>query len=127
MKFTNKVFEKQALSLKSGLDKVPKTYNAYIIAFVACFSGVMYGFDSSSMSVFIGDDPYLHFFHYSSTVVQSFITAVVNIGAFFGSLTCAYISESFGRRLCLIICATLWIVGSILQSAAQNRTMLIVG
>lgn len=35
-----------------------KLYNAYVISIIACMGGMLFGFDISSMSAFLNDDPY---------------------------------------------------------------------
>ncbi|RKP30963.1 general substrate transporter [Metschnikowia bicuspidata] len=116
-----------ALKLREFLDKTPNTYNVYFIASISCLSGMMFGFDISSMSVFVGQEPYLRFFNNPSSEIQGFITACMSLGSFFGSLSSAFVSEPFGRRASLLVCAILWIIGSIIQSSAMNRAQLIAG
>lgn len=48
-------------------------------------------------------------------------------GSFLGSLISPNFSDAFGRKVSLHICAALWIIGAILQCAAQDQAMLIVG
>lgn len=38
--------------------KFPHVYNIYVIGFIACISGLMFGFDIASMSSMIGTDVY---------------------------------------------------------------------
>lgn len=116
-----------ALKLRNFLDRTPNTYNVYFVAAISCISGLMFGFDISSMSVFIGEDPYLNYFDYPSSTVQGFITAAMSLGSFFGSITSAFVSEPFGRRASLLICGLLWCIGAAVQSSAQNRVQLILG
>lgn len=116
-----------ALKLRNFLDRTPNTYNVYFIAAISCISGMMFGFDISSMSVFIGENPYLEYFSYPSSTMQGFITASMSLGSFFGSLCSSFISEPFGRRASLLICGFLWCVGAAIQCSAQNRAQLIIG
>lgn len=108
-------------------DKFPKIYNVYVIGAVACISGLMFGFDISSMSSMIGTDPYREFFNYPSSTAQGGITASMAGGSLLGSLVSPNFSDTFGRRFSLHVCATLWIIGAIMQCASQNQGMLIAG
>lgn len=116
-----------ALKFRNFLDKTPNTYNVYFIASISCISGMMFGFDISSMSVFVGEDPYLKFFHNPSSTIQGFITASMSLGSFFGSLSSTFVSEPFGRRASLFICGLLWVIGAAIQCSSQNRAQLIIG
>lgn len=116
-----------ALKLRRFLDRTPNTYNVYFIASISCISGMMFGFDISSMSVFVSDKPYLNYFDHPSSVMQGFITAAMSLGSFFGSLSSSFVSEPFGRRASLLICGFLWCVGAAIQCSAQNRAQLIIG
>lgn len=116
-----------ALKLRNILDRTPNTHNVYFIASISCISGMMFGFDISSMSIFVGQDPYLKFFGYPLSTMQGFITASMSLGSFFGSISSSFISEPFGRRASLLICAFLWCVGAAVQASAQNRAQLIAG
>ena len=116
-----------ALKFRNFLDKTPNTYNVYFIASIACISGMMFGFDISSMSVFIGQPPYLKFFHHPSSTMQGFITASMSLGSFFGSIASSFVSEPFGRRASLFICGLLWCIGAAIQCSSQNRAQLIIG
>lgn len=108
-------------------DKFPKIYNVYVIGMVACISGLMFGFDISSMSSMIGTNHYQEYFNYPTSTAQGGITASMAGGSFIGSLISPNFSDAFGRRFSLHMCATFWIIGAIIQSASQDQAMLIVG
>lgn len=118
-----------ALKIKKIIDVTPNTYNIYVIAFITCISGMMFGFDISSMSAFIGEDYYINYFfpNGQTSTMQGFTTASMSLGSFFGSIASAFASEPFGRRVTLLICAFFWIVGAAIQSSAQNLGQLIAG
>ncbi|SCU91562.1 LAMI_0E06392g1_1 [Lachancea mirantina] len=108
-------------------DYFPKIQNIYVIGMVACISGLMFGFDISSMSSMIGTKHYNEYFDTPNSITQGGITASMAGGSFLGSLVSSNVSDAFGRRVSLHICSALWITGAILQSASQDRAMLIVG
>ncbi|KAK6877652.1 High-affinity glucose transporter [Candida tropicalis] len=116
-----------ALKISTFLDKLPKIYNVYFIASISTIAGMMFGFDISSMSAFIGTETYMDFFNSPGSDIQGFITSSMALGSFFGSIASSFISEPFGRRLSLIICAFFWMVGAAIQSSVQNRAQLIIG
>ncbi|KAL2709791.1 High-affinity glucose transporter [Kluyveromyces marxianus] len=107
--------------------KFPQIHNIYAIGVISCISGLMFGFDISSMSSMIGTETYKKYFDHPKSITQGGITASMSGGSFLGSLLSPAISDTFGRKVSLHICAVLWIVGCILQSAAQDQPMLIAG
>ncbi|CAH03072.1 sugar porter family MFS transporter [Kluyveromyces lactis] len=107
--------------------KFPHVYNIYVIGFIACISGLMFGFDIASMSSMIGTDVYKDYFSNPDSLTYGGITASMAGGSFLGSLISPNFSDAFGRKVSLHICAALWIIGAILQCAAQDQAMLIVG
>lgn len=116
-----------AMRIKNFLDRTPNITNIYFIAMISCTSGLMFGFDISSMSAFLDQKYYLEFFHSPSSSMQGFITASMALGSFFGSLGASLISEPFGRRSSLALCSWLWMIGAAVQSSSQNRAQLIIG
>lgn len=116
-----------ALKFRRFLDKTPNITNIYFIALISCISGLMFGFDISSMSAFLDQKAYLSYFNSPSSDMQGFITASMALGSFFGALISAMVSEPFGRRASLLICSWLWMIGAAIQSSSQNRAQLIIG
>lgn len=116
-----------ALKFRNFLDKFPNTHNIFIISCVTCMSGLLFGFDISSMSAFISTVPYREFFDAPDSLLQGVITALMAIGSVFGSILAAFISEPFGRRSSLIVCGTLWIIGAIIQLSCRSVGQLIGG
>ncbi|KAF3765329.1 general substrate transporter [Cryphonectria parasitica EP155] len=115
----------------------PKVGNIYFIAATAVVGGGLFGFDISSMSAFIGEQPYACKFNTQgmdngtclgpSANVQGGITAAMPGGSWLGSLVSGFLSDRFGRKTSIQIGCVIWVIGSILCSAAQNIPMLIVG
>ena len=116
-----------ALKLRKFLDRTPNIHNVYVIASISCLSGMMFGFDISSMSAFIGIKSYADFFDSPSSTIQGFITSCMALGSFFGSIASSFVSEPFGRRASLLACAFFWVVGAAIQSSSQNRAQLMIG
>lgn len=116
-----------ALKFRSFLDRTPNLTNIYFIAMISCMAGMMFGFDISSMSAFLGTNQYQRYFNHPSSALQGFITSAMSLGSFFGSLASSFVSEPFGRRASLMICSIFWIIGAAVQSSSQNRAQLIIG
>lgn len=113
--------------LNSKLDSFHTTYNIYVIAMITTVSGMMFGFDVSSISAFISQPSYRSFFNYPNSTTQGAITASMSAGCFLGAIGSSFLSEKLGRRTTLLFCALFWVLGSVVQSSVRNLAQLIVG
>ncbi|KAL9054988.1 MAG: hypothetical protein Q9162_003843 [Coniocarpon cinnabarinum] len=59
--------------------------------------------------------------------IQGTVVAMYTLGAFFGSLSCIFISDPLGRRKTMAVGISVMIVGVILQTASYSLAQLIVG
>ena len=57
----------------------------------------------------------------------SLIVSILSAGTFFGALSAGYFNESLGRRFSIIAACAVFCFGVILQTAAVNLAMLVVG
>ncbi|THY09247.1 putative MFS monosaccharide transporter [Aureobasidium pullulans] len=106
----------------------------YVLA-AAAFStlgGMLFGYDQGVMAITLTMDQFLtQFPEISSTAVGSsfnkgLMTAMIELGAFFGAMNCGWIADKFSRKWSLFIASIIFIVGSVLQTAAVNFEMLII-
>ncbi len=89
--------------------------------------GGLFGFDISSMSGVLGTNAYKNYFGNPVSTTQGAITASMPMGSFVGSLMSSFIADRWSRKVALQISCVIWIVGSIIQCAAQNIGMLCAG
>ncbi|KAI5117681.1 hypothetical protein M0805_008460 [Coniferiporia weirii] len=101
--------------------------NPYIVGSFACIGGGLVGLDISSMSGVLNNDAYFEVFNHPGSNAQGAIVAAMPAGSFVGSLAVSHLADRFGRKMVIILSGLVWIIGSILQCAAQNRAMLVVG
>lgn len=125
--------------LSDGLDISfhRKIHNVYLTTIIAVMGGSLFGFDISSMSGFVGDNPFTEWFGVkdSSTSLgytmpslrQAGITASMAGGSFLGSLASGVTSDMLGRRTCIQLSALIWVIGAAIQCSAQNIVQLIFG
>ncbi|KAM0328598.1 hypothetical protein ACHAQA_005006 [Verticillium albo-atrum] len=104
-----------------------RIYNIYVLAAFGTIGGMLFGFDVSSMSAWIGADQYLEYFNHPSSTLQGGITASMSGGSLIGALAAGFIADPLGRKGALQVASVVWIIGSILQCSAQNVAHLIVG
>ena len=85
-----RIFSGPALKINTYLDKLPKIYNVFFIASISTIAGMMFGFDISSMSAFIGAEHYMRYFNSPGSDIQGFITSSMALGSFFGSIASSF-------------------------------------
>lgn len=124
--------------LSNGLDiSLPKKiHNVYLTTIIAVMGGSLFGFDISSMSGFVGDEPFTEWFgvidpstgsYTMPSLRQAGITASMAGGSFLGSLVSGSTSDLLGRRTCIQLSALIWVIGAAIQCSSQNIVQLIFG
>lgn len=88
---------------------------------------MLFGFDVSSMSAWIGTDQYLDYFDSPDSAKQGGITASMSAGSLVGALFAGTLADRMGRRGALQVASLVFVVGAVLQASAQNVGHLIVG
>ncbi|KEZ39832.1 hypothetical protein SAPIO_CDS8759 [Scedosporium apiospermum] len=101
--------------------------NVYVICSIAAIGGGLFGFDISSMSGVLGTQAYKRYFGNPKSYTQGGITCAMPAGSLVGALASSFIADKFSRKIALQISCVLWIIGSIIQCAAQNVGMLCAG
>jgi MFS family permease len=103
------------------------TFLNAVLASFGTIGGMLFGFDVSPMSAWIGMDQYLDYFHSPDSAQQGGITASMSAGSLVGALFAGFLADRLGRRGALQIAALVFVVGAVLQASAQNIGHLIVG
>lgn len=101
--------------------------NVYFICGFAALGGGLFGFDISSMSGVLGTQAYIRYFDNPVSYRQGGITASMPAGSLVGSLLSSFIADKYSRKVALQVSCVLWIIGAIIQCAAQNVGMLCAG
>ncbi|KAH8123484.1 general substrate transporter [Trichoderma asperelloides] len=104
-----------------------RIWNIYVLAAFGTIGGMIFGFEISSMSAWIGSDQYLEYFNHPGSAEQGGITASMSAGSFVGSLLSGWLADRLGRRLAIQIASVDWIIGAVLQCSSQNVAHLVVG
>ncbi|KAF9336757.1 hypothetical protein BG006_007534 [Podila minutissima] len=101
--------------------------NVYFLGGFATMGGMLFGFDISSMSGVVGTKRYQEYFGYPTSALQGGIVASMAAGSFLGALLAGPFGDKFSRKRTIMLAAIIWIIGSIIQCATVNVSMLIVG
>ncbi|KAF2280027.1 high affinity glucose transporter [Westerdykella ornata] len=102
-------------------------YNVYAICGFAAIGGALFGFDISSMSGVLGTNAYKNYFHNPTGYRQGGITAAMPAGSLFGALSSSFIADKLSRRTAIQVGALIWVIGAILQTAANGVALLCIG
>jgi MFS family permease len=70
---------------------------------------------------------WLNQFGHPSETIQGMVVSVFLLGAWVSSYPASWVMDQFGRRLTIFSGAVTFIVGGVLQTAAINMAMLMIG
>ncbi|KAL1625472.1 hypothetical protein SLS56_007366 [Neofusicoccum ribis] len=91
-----------------------------VVSIVATTGFLLFGYDQGVMSGIIGADPFNDYFEETkdNKTYQGFVTAIYEVGCFFGAIIMLVIGDKLGRKRGIIAGAVIMIVGVIIQVAA---------
>lgn len=98
-----------------------------VIAAFGTIGGMLFGFDVSSMSAWIGAPQYTDYFNNPSSTEQGGITASMSGGSLCGAVAAGFVADALGRKGALQVASFIWLIGAALQCSSQNVAHLIVG
>lgn len=58
---------------------------------------------------------------------KGLMTAMITLGAFLGALNQGWVADVYSRKYSIMISVVIFVIGSILQTAAVDYAMLVVG
>ncbi|CAG7981303.1 unnamed protein product [Penicillium salamii] len=101
---------------------------AVSVAALAATGSFLYGYDSGVMTDVIDSPNFLNYFGTTQTsAIVGAINSTFSGGAVIGSLQGGLTMDRFGRKATIQLGAFICLVGAILQAAAQNLAMILVG
>ncbi|KAM0194115.1 hypothetical protein ACHAPC_001209 [Botrytis cinerea] len=99
-------------------------------AVLSTVGGLLFGYDQGVVSVVLVMESFVFDFPRIGPNSRGFwkgiLTAMIELGAFFGALNQGWIADKYSRKYSIIIAVVIFIVGSVLQTAAVNFNMLVV-
>ncbi|SCU81650.1 LAME_0B08020g1_1 [Lachancea meyersii CBS 8951] len=109
---------------------VGSKFRAIAIGLFVAFGGVLFGYDTGTISGILAmqyvKDNFTDRGHFTAGET-SLITSILSAGTFCGAIFAPLVSDTLGRRLGLLISTVIFTVGVILQVAASEQNLLIVG
>lgn len=101
--------------------KGPHTSRLGIIAVVATFGGLLFGYDTGVVNGAL--EPLTHDFGLTPRT-EGLVVSFLTIGAAFGAIIGGRLSDAFGRRSNIILLATFFVVGTLACALAPNWQFL---
>ncbi|KAI1204416.1 hexose transporter [Annulohypoxylon truncatum] len=118
-------------------EEAGKAWPAIVIGFFVAFGGVLFGYDTGTISGILAMDYWQNLFStgYVNTAghkdvspsQSSAIVSILSAGTFFGALGSPLLADTIGRRLALIASSFVFIFGVILQTAATALPLFLAG
>ncbi|KAL7624577.1 hypothetical protein AAE478_006144 [Parahypoxylon ruwenzoriense] len=109
------------------------------MALIVAPSFILFGYNQAGIGGLITEDNWVKTFPEIDTVhataadvgekstLQGFVVGVFVIGALFGSLSCSYTGDRFGRRNIIFVAGICTLIGEILEASAFGLAQFIVG
>ena len=97
-------------------------------AFLASMGGFSFGYDQGVISVINVMDQFHERYPLAVTAFgKSFMTAMLELGAFIGCLFMPTLADKISRKRAIMVVAVIFNVGAIMQTAAPNYGTLVAG
>ncbi|TLD27200.1 hypothetical protein PspLS_04616 [Pyricularia sp. CBS 133598] len=103
----------------------PKVYQ-WLIGVFASLGSATYGYDLGIIAQVISAPSFIKRVGDNPAEIGG-IVSIFTGGAFFGALAAAPTADRLGRKLCIMIGATIFIAGGLLQALAQNTAYMMAG
>lgn len=109
------------------------------IALIVAPSFILFGYNQAGIGGLLSEEDWVATFPEIDTVhsegseksakstLQGFVVATFTIGALFGSLSCSYTGDRFGRRNVIFAAGVCTLVGEILEASSFSLAQFIVG
>ncbi|ROV93211.1 hypothetical protein VMCG_08692 [Cytospora schulzeri] len=102
----------------------PKVYQ-FFLALFAAFGSFLYGYDLGVIASVVASDSFVDkFLSVDSSTRSGTVVALFTAGAFFGAFAAGF-TDPLGRRGTLVLGAVLFVIGGVLQTAAEVIAMLL--
>ncbi|KAI1499004.1 putative hexose transport-related protein [Biscogniauxia marginata] len=111
----------------SGPMALVKNFKVFRIALFACIGGVLYGYnqgmfagllDMPSFKSHMGEyDP---FDDKADQTKKGWLTAILELGAWIGTLLSGFIAEAISRKYGILVAVTVFVIGVVVQATAQT-------
>ncbi|KAK5270509.1 hypothetical protein LTR99_004951 [Exophiala xenobiotica] len=107
--------------------KDPGLRKLYGMAFALFFASATTGYDGSMLNGLQILDVWQDYFHHPTGSILGLFGSIYSIGSLAGLPFAPYLSDTFGRRIAIMVGCLFLFAGVAIQSASQNFSMFIAG
>ncbi|KAI1098556.1 general substrate transporter [Jackrogersella minutella] len=111
----------------SGPMALVKNFKVFRIALFACIGGILYGYNQGMFSGVLAMPAFkTHMGEYdpfddsADQTKKGWLTAILELGAWVGTLLSGFIAESISRKYGVLVAVTVFVVGVVIQATAQS-------
>ncbi|KAM0449637.1 hypothetical protein ACHAO4_007302 [Trichoderma viride] len=116
---------RQALMGDSGARALVKNFRVFSLAAFACIGGVLYGYNQGMFSGVLAMPSFKqHMGAYdpldptASQTKKGWLTAILELGAWFGTLFSGFMAEAISRKYGIIVACCIFIIGVVVQATS---------
>ncbi|KAL7893360.1 general substrate transporter [Trichoderma sp. SZMC 28014] len=116
---------RQALMGNSGARALVKNFRVFSLAAFACIGGVLYGYNQGMFSGVLAMPSFKqHMGAYdpldanASQTKKGWLTAILELGAWFGTLFSGFMAEAISRKYGIIVACCIFIIGVVVQACS---------
>ncbi|KAK9459490.1 MFS monosaccharide transporter [Lipomyces oligophaga] len=115
-----------------GVAYLFSNWYVFVCALSSTVGGFLFGYDQGVVSItlvmsqFLKDIPDIADGHEGAGFKKGLMTALLELGAFIGAWNNGWIADKYSRKKSLVYALLVFIVGAVLQTAAQDYAMLTV-
>ncbi|KAK9458895.1 putative MFS monosaccharide transporter [Lipomyces oligophaga] len=115
-----------------GLSYIFSNWYVVMCAASSTLGGFLFGYDQGVVSItlvmdqFLVDIPEIADGHAGAGFKKGLMTALLELGAFFGAWNQGWIADKYSRKKAIVIAIFVFVIGAVLQTAAQDYAMLTV-
>ncbi|KAI2622308.1 general substrate transporter [Hypoxylon sp. NC1633] len=111
----------------SGPMALVKNFKVFRIALFACIGGILYGYNQGMFSGVLAMPAFqAHMGEYdpfddsADQTKKGWLTAILELGAWIGTLLSGFIAEAISRKYSVLVAVTVFVLGVIIQATAQS-------
>lgn len=93
----------------------------YAVNVVTANSYLLFGYDNGLLSGIITSPEFFKVYGTLSPSLQGTVVALLEVGAFFGAITCLFTGDRYGRRVNSFIGSFIMIVGAVLHASSVSK------
>ncbi|KAI1400257.1 general substrate transporter [Hypoxylon fuscum] len=111
----------------SGPMALVKNFKVFRIALFACIGGILYGYNQGMFSGVLAMPSFkAHMGEYdpfddaADQTKKGWLTAILELGAWIGTLLSGFIAEAISRKYGVLVAVTVFVIGVVIQATAQT-------